>query len=58
MHKDIRKISCESYWREEMYGQLLDEADGAEKKDGIDRVDKMEWADKVHKAEQLDNFDD
>jgi hypothetical protein len=24
-----------------MYGQLLDEADGAEKKDGIDRIDKM-----------------
>jgi len=41
MHKDIRKITCESYWREEMYGQLLDKAKGAEKKDGIDRVDKM-----------------
>ena len=41
MHKDIRKITWGSYWREEMYGQLLDEADRAEKKDGIDRVDKM-----------------
>ena len=41
MHKDIRKITCESYWREEMYRQLLGKVDGAEKKDGIDRVDKM-----------------
>ena len=41
-----------------MYGQLLDEAYGAEKKDGIDRIDKMKWADKVHKAEYLDNSDD
>ena len=42
MLKDKRKITCESYWREEMYGQLLDEVGGSEKKDGIDRVDKME----------------
>ena len=42
MLKDIRKITCESYWREEMYGQLLDEVGGSEKKDGIDRVDWME----------------
>lgn len=41
-----------------MYGQLLDEIGGAEKKDGIDRVDKMGWADKVHKAERLDDSDD
>ena len=41
-----------------MYGQLLDEVDGAEKKEGIDRVDWMEWADKVHKAERLDVSDD
>ena len=41
MLKDIRKITCESYWREEMYGQLLDEVGGSEKKDGIDRIDKM-----------------
>ena len=41
-----------------MYGQLLDEADRAEKKDGIDRVDKMKWADKVHKAERLDVSED
>ena len=41
MLKDIRKITCESYWREEMYGHLLDKADRAEKKDGIDRVDRM-----------------
>ena len=58
MFKDIRKITCESYWREEMYGQLLDKAKGAEKKNGIDRVDKMGWADKMNKAVQLDNSDD
>ena len=58
MLKDIRKISCESYWREEMYGQLLDEVGGSEKKDEIDRIDKMKWADKVDKAERLDDSDD
>jgi hypothetical protein len=42
MHKDIRKITCESYWREEMYGQLLDEADGSEKENGVDRGDWIE----------------
>ena len=36
----------------------MDEAYGAEKKDGIDRMDKMKCADKVHKAEQLDDSDD
>ena len=41
-----------------MYGQLLDEADGSEKEDGIDRIDKMKWADKVNKAKHLDVSDD
>ena len=41
-----------------MYGQLLDKAKGAEKKNGIDRIDKMKWADKVNKAERLDVSDD
>lgn len=41
-----------------MYGQLLDEADGSEKKGEIDRIDKMKWADKVDKVAQLDVSDD
>ena len=40
-----------------MYEQLLDEADGAEKENGVDRVDWIEWADKVDKVAQLDVSD-
>ena len=41
-----------------MYGQLLDEVGGSEKKGEIDRIDKMKWADKVNKVERLEVSDD